>query len=599
SGRNIVPVRLFFDTDPIGPPRKDTSEEFPKRVTSPSPDDKKVTQRVPVVNVNNSIQKESKPQLKEVKELKRTEPRLLNSGNTNLEPVTKEDLPRNKRFQMVVRLLINLEGASLHSPPDPSSLPHNLHGITVPIPVAGPTPANRTDTLPQLVSMPPLNTLKSFSSLKTPVDIATKRLPSPSPPHKKISQNRLIDENRRKSSGVLGLKGLLQARNQKQKFTQHHNGATPTFGTVDSDKIFRQPTPKGRQPLDRSQFIKTRPSKIDRSQKKNSVTQQTVSTPVTRKMVIVKKTHTGQQVFETAFKKAAKRKQIRENGYKKYQQMMFKSGRNIVPVRLFFDTDPIGPPRKDTSEEFPKRVTSPSPDDKKVTQRVPVVNVNNSIQKESKPQLKEVKELKRTEPRLLNSGNTNLEPVTKEDLPTPVDIATKRLPSPSPPHKKISQNRLIDENRRKSSGVLGLKGLLQARNQKQKFTQHHNGATPTFGTVDSDKIFRQPTPSRHTAWTGGQFIKTRPRDEWRRYWRPLEELDDQLEHSINRPRQRRNSGDRSKQCSNSCNDAKMGIINSSTTLPPKRIRLRAKPNHLVSNTPMSQNQQRGTATDMR
>ncbi|KIH59426.1 hypothetical protein ANCDUO_10344 [Ancylostoma duodenale] len=41
---------------------------------------------------------------------------------------------------------------------------------------------------------------------------------------------------------------------------------------------------------------------------------------------------------------AKRRRMIKEEGYKKYKQIMFKSGRNIVPVRLFFDTDVALPP---------------------------------------------------------------------------------------------------------------------------------------------------------------------------------------------------------------------------------------------------------------
>lgn len=39
--------------------------------------------------------------------------------------------------------------------------------------------------------------------------------------------------------------------------------------------------------------------------------------------------------------RAARRQQIKQEGYKKYEQIVFKKGRNIVPVRLFFETDPV------------------------------------------------------------------------------------------------------------------------------------------------------------------------------------------------------------------------------------------------------------------
>ncbi|VDM52403.1 unnamed protein product [Angiostrongylus costaricensis] len=41
------------------------------------------------------------------------------------------------------------------------------------------------------------------------------------------------------------------------------------------------------------------------------------------------------------FQRAARRQQIKQEGYKKYEQIVFKKGRNIVPVRLFFETDPV------------------------------------------------------------------------------------------------------------------------------------------------------------------------------------------------------------------------------------------------------------------
>ncbi|KAK5968475.1 hypothetical protein GCK32_010606, partial [Trichostrongylus colubriformis] len=107
--------------------------------------------------------------------------------------------------------------------------------------------------------------------------------------------------------------------------------------------------------------------------------------------------------------RAAKRKQIRENGYKKYQQIMFKSGRNIVPVRLFFDTDPIGPPKIKESDEFAKRaiLSSGLSDDKKVGEKLPVVDHS------SQGQLKVTKEVNEADAHLINSGNTNVLAIDK------------------------------------------------------------------------------------------------------------------------------------------------------------------------------------------
>ncbi|RCN29088.1 hypothetical protein ANCCAN_25157 [Ancylostoma caninum] len=50
---------------------------------------------------------------------------------------------------------------------------------------------------------------------------------------------------------------------------------------------------------------------------------------------------------------------IKEEGYKKYKQIMFKSGRNIVPVRLFFDTDAALPPLQ-SEDSFKRSIKTPS-----------------------------------------------------------------------------------------------------------------------------------------------------------------------------------------------------------------------------------------------
>ncbi|VDK44273.1 unnamed protein product, partial [Cylicostephanus goldi] len=59
---------------------------------------------------------------------------------------------------------------------------------------------------------------------------------------------------------------------------------------------------------------------------------------------------------------ARRRRLLKEQGYKEYKKIMFKSGRNIVPVRLFFDTDPH--PEMLLEEPFKRSITSPAETDK-------------------------------------------------------------------------------------------------------------------------------------------------------------------------------------------------------------------------------------------
>ncbi|KAK6012654.1 hypothetical protein OSTOST_22173, partial [Ostertagia ostertagi] len=347
SGRNIVPVRLFFDTDPLGPPRKTLTDDFAKRSISSSglTNDKKVAEKLPVVD--DSSHQSLGAQGKEAKQVNEVEKLFINSGNTNMEPTTvfsaeasttavplkspsptseqpKSEAEENSSDEMassgmtppmtsesqeellfldnhettlpptstkplykaeitppvstifvpntstsgklssdlVGDLVINNTSSTTSAPSsklvsetaeikeskrpklmlltlsmkEVEQRPHRrpttrqISAVTVPLPVANPAAANRSNTLPPLLSMPSLKSLSSFSLLNTPVDIATKQQP-PSP--KKTAKNRRIEEDRKKSSGVLGLKNLLQARNQKRKLSQHR---TPPLGTVDSDR---------------------------------------------------------------------------------------------------------------------------------------------------------------------------------------------------------------------------------------------------------------------------------------------------------------------------------------------------------------------------
>ncbi|XGW07263.1 hypothetical protein V3C99_010448 [Haemonchus contortus] len=409
SGRNIVPVGLFFDTDPIVPPRMEPTDEFAKRaITSSGSTDKKMVEKVPVID--EGVLKDQKTQLKGLKKINETETMHINSGNTNIEPGsiaekavpvvasepspafttststanhqvaqseqlaegTEEELseeaansglapPSTRELQEELLFVDSNDTMSPPAPEEPSGVENDkpesgqsdfanakqqvnsidgsvpspaivsetakiketqrisvdtaeaesaeggssndrfisstsspLVTLSVPVSVVNTEESNRNDTLPPLLAMPSLNSLSSFSSLNSKIEIATKPQTSEK---KKTTPDRLPDENRTKSSGVLGLKGLFMARNQKRKLNQHSNNAP--LNTVDSDRNHRQSTVKGRQSVDRSQFIRTRPRKVERGQSSDRGHSQHLDILRARNPVLLTRTHPAQQIFES------------------------------------------------------------------------------------------------------------------------------------------------------------------------------------------------------------------------------------------------------------------------------------------------------------
>ncbi|KAK6739087.1 hypothetical protein RB195_020891 [Necator americanus] len=129
--------------------------------------------------------------------------------------------------------------------------------VIVPIPPdetsAPVTPVNASRTLPPLLSMPALSALSSFSSLSTPVKIATQ----PRKPKKASVENRVDD--RKKSSGILGPKNLLPSRKLRRKLVKNRT-KSPTVNIVDSDgqRVVTSSRTRPVGVLERQRFIKQR-----------------------------------------------------------------------------------------------------------------------------------------------------------------------------------------------------------------------------------------------------------------------------------------------------------------------------------------------------
>ncbi|WKX95259.1 hypothetical protein Q1695_012036 [Nippostrongylus brasiliensis] len=182
--------------------------------------------------------------------------------------------------------------------------------------------------------------------------------------------------------------------------------------------------------------------------------------------------------------KAAKRKQIKEEGYKKYQQMMFKSGRNIVPVRLFFDTDPLLPPR--FQDDFSKRSITPSVPTNKV--------VENEKTPLSGPDTNKQKQLSGVEPKS-NFDTTKSSTIIVNTLSTTTQLPPT-LPSTVATTEHITQHTETETPTEGSGQLTQVVPVGEVPDESLAEDRNH-----TLVHVDTSTI--APIAEEHPSWTPG------------------------------------------------------------------------------------------------
>ncbi|EYC40660.1 hypothetical protein Y032_0603g538 [Ancylostoma ceylanicum] len=170
--------------------------------------------------------------------------------------------------------------------------------------------ANLSQTLPPLLSMPPLSALSSFSSLNTPVKIATQ----PRKPKKTSSER--VGDDRKKSSGILGLKTPLPTKKPRRKLTKLRTSTVP-FDVVDSEGRtgITSTGTRAVTPAERHRFIKQKPgaspvfSKPDRFgvirkgiRVNRPIRHRAVLVGQTSSPALISRTHPGQRIFERTVK---------------------------------------------------------------------------------------------------------------------------------------------------------------------------------------------------------------------------------------------------------------------------------------------------------
>ncbi|KAL6735542.1 hypothetical protein Aduo_005973 [Ancylostoma duodenale] len=306
----------------------------------------------------------------------KVEPAIMSSTPSPIEPLLEvssqrtEESATERSMSEITTEILDMLGESTTAVLPTSTQQHLEPSITVPVPSDGVSDAalvaNLSQTLPPLLSMPPLSALSSFSSLNTPVKIATRPRTA-----KKASAEKAGDD-RKKSSGILGLKNTLSTKKPRRKLAKQRTATVP-FDVVDSEGrtgIISTGT-RTVTPAERHRFIKQKPganpvfSKADRfgvirrgtrAKRPAAIRHRAVLVGQTTSPALITRTHPGQRIFEQTFKvEKPRRRRLRTKLHRRHPSIPpARQGGSATDIRSSFGTT-------QEKSSVPLAITSPLP----------------------------------------------------------------------------------------------------------------------------------------------------------------------------------------------------------------------------------------------